>query len=116
MTVLEVWNIYAGHEVHCACDVNDPFDLLLRDYRKKAGASADMCRCRHELHGAGALDPQYASAASEELKVALLKQGVLRTLAELAASCAERLSRAPKGEAARYALLPPMLSHASKTA
>ena len=49
----------------------------------------------------GALDPQHASAASEELKAALLKQGVLRTLAEVAFGCAERLVRAPRGEAAR---------------
>ena len=53
--------------------------------------------CAHE----GALDPQHASAASEELKAALLKEGVLRTLAEVAAGCAERLARAPRGEAAR---------------
>ncbi len=49
----------------------------------------------------GALDPQHASAASEELKAALLKQGVLRTLAEVASGFAERLARAPRGEAAR---------------
>ena len=37
---------------------------------------------------AGALDPQQASSASEELKAALLEQGVLRALAELAADFA----------------------------
>ena len=49
---------------------------------------------------AGALDPQQAS--SEELKAALLEQGVLRALAELAADFATRLFAAPKGDTARY--------------
>ena len=50
----------------------------------------------------GALDPQQASASSEELKAALLQQGVLRALAELAADCAARLAAAPKGDTVRY--------------
>ena len=50
---------------------------------------------------AGALDPQQASSASEELKAALLEQGMLRALAELAADFAARLAAAPKGETAR---------------
>lgn len=51
---------------------------------------------------AGALDPQQASSASEELKAALLEQGVLRTLAELSAEFAARLAAAPKGDTARF--------------
>ena len=54
---------------------------------------------------AGALDPQQASSASEELKMALLQQGVMQALTALASDCAERVSAAPKGDAARYAIL-----------
>ena len=51
---------------------------------------------------AGALDPQQASSSSEELKAALLQQGMLHALAELAADCSARLAAAPKGDTLRY--------------
>ena len=83
--------------------------LVYRDLQPLAASIIALpnisCHADFLAARAGALDPQQASSASEELKTALLQQGVMQALTELASDCAERVSAAPKGDAARYAIL-----------